>query len=184
MKILGISGSLRAQSFNTSLLHAAFDMLPQGAELTVRSCADIPLYNEDLDVGPKPAAVADLNTAIAESDALILATPEYNHSIPGVLKNALDWISRPAFKSVMVGKPTGIISASKSFVGGARVQMHLRLVLDSMLVPVFPHTDVLVGAAADRVASDGVIKDSVTQTILKSYLEKFVRWADAIKNVK
>ena len=181
MKILGISGSLRAQSFNTRLLLATAGMLPPEAELTIYSCAGIPLYNEDLDVDPKPDAVVDLNGVIAGSDAILLATPEYNHSIPGVLKNALDWVSRPAFKSVMVGKPTGIISASKSFVGGARVQMHLRLVLDSMLVPVFPHSDVLVGTAADRVAPDGLITDAATQTILKSYLEKFVRWANTIK---
>lgn len=184
MQILGISGSLRAKSFNTSLLHAAAAMLPTGAELIVRTCAGLPMYNEDLDVDPKPAAVMDLKRAITGSDAVLLATPEYNHSIPGVLKNALDWISRPAFTSVMAGKPTGIISASKSFVGGARVQLHLRSVLDSMLAPVFPHTDVLVGTAADRVTPDGAITDTATRTILKAYLETFVRWAATVRHAK
>lgn len=184
MRILGISGSLRAKSVNTGLLHAAAGLLPEDVQLSLHDYSQVPLYNEDVDMDAKPAQVAQLKEAIAGSDAVLFATPEYNHSIPGVLKNALDWVSRPAFNSVLVGKPAGIISASKSFVGGARAQVHLRQVLDSTLAPVFPHPDVLVGLAFEKSSPDGVVNDPVTLKFIHDYLRKFVAWINAQLNGK
>lgn len=182
MHILGISGSLRAKSVNTGLLIAATKVLPEGARLALHACGQIPLYNEDLNQTGGPQSVSELSNAIASCDAILFATPEYNHSIPGLLKNALDWVSRPAFNSVLAGKPAGIISASKSVVGGARAQVHLRQVLDSTLTPVFPHTDVLVGNAYDKTDADGIMVDPDTCAYLESYLAKFVSWAEQILN--
>lgn len=178
MRILGISGSLRAKSVNTGLLHAAAGLLPDEVQLFLHDYHRVPLYNEDLDLDAKPAAVMELKKAIADSDAVLFATPEYNHGLPGVLKNALDWISRPAFNSVLAGKPAGIISASKSIVGGARAQVHLRQVLDSTLTPVFPHPDILVGMALDKTGPDGVVNDPVTLEFIEDYLTKFIAWVN------
>jgi chromate reductase len=182
MNILGISGSLRTKSVNTGLLVAAGKLLPTGSRLTIHACGTIPLYNEDLDNNDRPQSVSELHDAIAACDALLIATPEYNHSIPGGLKNALDWVSRPAFNSVLAGKPTGIISASKSFVGGARAQVHLRQVLDSTLAPVFPHTDLLVGNAYDKSDDKGVLTDPDSLSFLSSYLAKFVDWVGSLQH--
>jgi chromate reductase len=182
MNILGISGSLRTKSVNTGLLIAASKLLPTDSHLTIHTCGMIPLYNEDLDKNDKPLSVTELHDAIATSDAILIATPEYNHSIPGVLKNTLDWISRPAFNSVLAGKPTGIISASRSFVGGARAQVHLRLVMHSTLAPVFPHTDFLVGNAYDKTDENGVLVEPDSLSFLSSYLAKFVDWVGSLQH--
>ena len=120
MKILGISGSLRAGSYNTLLLTNAAKNLEEPHSLDIFSLMDIPFYNEDLEGEQRPAPVQGLLDAIDDADALLFATPEYNHSVPGVLKNAIDWASRPAFDCVLGGKPTGILSAAMSPVGGAR----------------------------------------------------------------
>ena len=178
MRILGITGSLRQASCNTALLKAAIDLMPSGAILDIYSPAELPLYNADLDGEVKPEPVARLLGAIKKADALLFGTPEYNHSVPGGLKNLIDWASRPAFQSVMTGKPAGIISASASFVGGARGQAHLKLILDSTLSPVFPYPEVLVGMAQSKFNGQGELTDSATKTFLKAYLKKFVSWVD------
>jgi chromate reductase len=133
MRVLGISGSLRRESLNTALLRAAAERLPAGAELVeYEGLADVPPYDEDVDTATSPAAVHDLREAILAADAVLIATPEYNHSIPGQLKNALDWASRPAGQSALNGKPAAAISASKSMFGGVWAQAELRKVLSAM----------------------------------------------------
>lgn len=176
MLILGISGSLRKASYNTSLLRAALDDLPEGVEMHIMTCDQIPLYNNDLYTDQKPDPVRRLRGAIESADALLFATPEYNHSIPGVLKNAIDWASRPARVSPMAYKPAGILSASISFVGGARVHTHLRQVLDSTLTPVFPAQEFLVGTAQNKVDASGRLNDRETLALLRQYLQGFVQW--------
>ena len=109
--------------------------------------------------------------------ALLFSTPEYNHSIPGVLKNAIDWASRPAYESVLAHKPAGILSASKSFVGGARVQGHLHQVLDSTLTLVYPAPEFLVPQSGDKFDATGALQDADTARRLRSYLYGFVIWA-------
>jgi chromate reductase, NAD(P)H dehydrogenase (quinone) len=133
MRVLGISGSLRRSSHNSALLRAAAERLPAGAELvTFEQLAEIPPYDEDVELHAVPEAVHDLREAIRSADAVLIATPEYNHSIPGQLKNALDWASRPAGKSALNGKPAATIGASTGMFGAVWAQAELRKVLGAM----------------------------------------------------
>jgi chromate reductase len=133
MRVLGISGSLRRGSLNSALLRTAAERLPGGAELVeFDRLGDVPPYSEDAEAIPVPEAVAELREAIRSADAVLIATPEYNHSLPGQLKNALDWASRPAGRSSLNGKPAAAIGASKSMFGGVWAQAELRKVLAAM----------------------------------------------------
>jgi len=123
IRIAGISGSLRQASFSTALIKLLARHLQPAIELSLVDIRDVPLYNEDLDGDEKPAAVHAVNTAIAQADAVLFVTPEYNHGVPGVLKNTLDWISRPVFNSVLKNKPATIITSSLAFTGGVRAQV-------------------------------------------------------------
>ena len=149
------------------------EILPAGTTLTVRSLADIPLYNGDLDVDGGPEAVRALKKEIDAADGLLIATPEYNYGVPGVLKNAIDWVSRPAFKSVLAGKPVAIVGASPGLVGTARAQAQLRNVLFGTLAEVFPHPEVLVGQAQQRM-TDGKLTDETSRKIIAEMLARFV----------
>ena len=133
MRVLGISGSLRRNSLNSALLRVAAERLPAGAELfTFERLAEIPPFSEDAEMGPAPDAVRELREAMRAADAVLIATPEYNHSLPGQLKNTLDWASRPAGQSALTGKPAAAIGASKSMFGGVWAQAELRKVLSAM----------------------------------------------------
>ena len=132
MKVLGISGSLRAGSHNTRLLRAAAELLPPGAELAeFDALREIPAFDEDAEPSPPPAVLA-LKQAIAEADAVLIATPEYNHSIPGALKNALDWVSRPIADNPIRGKPALVIGASTGMFGAVWAQAETRKVLGAL----------------------------------------------------
>ena len=180
MELFGISGSIRRESYNAKLLHAAAGLLPKEVTIRFIDCGDLPLYNNDLDKDIKPEAVTQLLRSIGESDGLLIATPEYNYSIPGVLKNAIDWASRPGYKSVLAGKPTGIVSASKSLVGGARVQLHLRDVFSSTLTPVVPSPPFLVPQAQDKFNEAGELIDEGTIQRLDRYMKDLVAWVDRL----
>ncbi len=131
--MLGISGSLRRDSLNTALLRVAAERLPAGAEWSeFGRLGEIPPYDADLEPGPAPDAVRELREAIREADAVLVATPEYNHSIPGVLKNALDWASRPAGRSALNGKPAAAIGASTGMFGAVWAQAETRKVLGAL----------------------------------------------------
>jgi chromate reductase, NAD(P)H dehydrogenase (quinone) len=133
VKVLGISGSLRRDSHNTKLLRAAADVLPPAAELELyEGLWAIPPYSEDAEALGEPAPVSELKRAIAEADAVLFATPEYNHSIPGQLKNALDWVSRPAAVNPMRGKPAAVVGASTGLFGAVWAQAELRKVLSAL----------------------------------------------------
>jgi chromate reductase, NAD(P)H dehydrogenase (quinone) len=133
MRVLGISGSLRQGSLNSALLRAAAERLPAGAELvTFDRLGEIPPFSEDAEAGPAPEPVGELREAMHNANAVLIATPEYNHSLPGQLKNALDWASRPAGQSALNGKPAAAIGASKSMFGGVWAQAELRKVLAAM----------------------------------------------------
>ena len=131
-KILGISGSLRERSYNTALLRAAAELAPPDVEIEIFDLAQIPLYNDDVESAGDPEAVADLREAVAEADALLLATPEYNRGTSGVLKNTIDWLSRPALASVLRWKPVAVIGASSGRGGTRRAQQQVR---DALLFP-------------------------------------------------
>jgi chromate reductase, NAD(P)H dehydrogenase (quinone) len=133
MRLLGISGSLRRDSHNTRLLRVAARLAPPPVELELfDGLKDVPPYDEDDDVDPAPDAARRLRQAIAGADALLIATPEYNSSLPGQLKNALDWASRPSGESALAGKPAAAIGASKSMFGGVWAQAELRKVMGTM----------------------------------------------------
>jgi chromate reductase len=133
MRVLGISGSLRRDSHNSALLRAAAERLPAGAELVVYDrLAEIPPYDEDVEVREVPEVVRELRREIQNADAVLIATPEYNHSIPGQLKNALDWVSRPAGRSALNGKPAAVVGASTGMFGAVWAQAELRKVLGAL----------------------------------------------------
>lgn len=133
MRVLGISGSLRRDSLNSALLRAAAERLPAGTELVeFDRLREVPPYDEDVETDGTPAVVEELRTAVRNADTILIATPEYNSSIPGQLKNALDWVSRPAGQSALSGKPAAVIGASTGMFGAVWAQAELRKVLGAM----------------------------------------------------
>src|SRR3954470_14668929 len=151
MRVMGIAGSLRRGSYNRSLLEAARVLAPPTMTVVPFPLDEIPLYNADFDADHlRPPEVARLKQTVADADAVLIATPEYNHSVPGVLQNAIDWISRPAARSVLVGKPVAIMGASTSAVGTARAQQVLKVVMYSTLAHVMPHPGLLVAQSGEK----------------------------------
>lgn len=176
MNVLGIAGSLREGSFNRKLLRAAVMLAPDDMRIEVFDLAPIPLYNADLDTDERrPDAVHRLKTAIAEADALLIATPEYNHSVPGVLQNAIDWASRPGMKSPLADKSAAIMGASPGAAGTARAQQQLKLVLLSTLALVMPHPGVLVARAGEKF-TDGKLSDEATREFVAAFLRDLRKW--------
>jgi chromate reductase len=172
LNIIALSGSLRAQSTNTALLRAAQAVAPAHVNVTLYDYAAVPLYSDDLDV---PESVTALKAAIEAADGVLIATPEYNYSVPGVLKNAIDWASRPAYRSPFRDTPTGVLSAAASFVGGARAQQHLKTILLGMGTPVFPWPELLVGQAHHKFV-DGQLTDDPTRAFLTDFMQGFADW--------
>jgi chromate reductase len=172
MKLLGVSGSLRAASFNTALLHAAQDVAPGGVTIEVFGLHDLPLFNQDVEDQGDPAPVTAWKQAIAGADALLLACPEYNGGITGVLKNALDWASRGS-PSVLHGKTACIIGASPGVTGTVRAQDALRQSLRKVSAEYWPLTEMLVGQAHTKI-ENGDVKDEKTLAYLGKHLEAFV----------
>src|SRR5512135_1513034 len=167
--VLGISGSLRKSSYNTALLRAATGMLPEGMTLELFDLSEIPLYNDDL-CTMIPQRVRELRHAITSADALLLATPEYNHSVPGVLKNALDWASRPYRSSPFHGKPTAIVGAGGS-LGTVRAQRHLREILESMKALTVTGPELLVRHPEHKFDAAGNLVDEPTRRQLRAVLD-------------
>jgi chromate reductase, NAD(P)H dehydrogenase (quinone) len=177
MRVMGIAGSVRQGSFNRALLQAAVELAPEGMRIEPWDrLREVPFYDAALDTDElRPEPVADLKRTIAEADALLIVTPEYNYSIPGVLKNAIDWASRPGYKSVFVGKPVAIMGASGSAMGTARAQIHLREVMYATLTRVMPHAGVLVSLAPQKF-TDGRLTDEQTRTFVAAFLRDFAAY--------
>jgi chromate reductase, NAD(P)H dehydrogenase (quinone) len=172
MRVLGISGSLRRGSHNAMLLRAAADLLPPGVQLEVwDGLREVPPYDEDEDGDPAPAGVARLREAIASADAVLIATPEYNHSIPGTLKNALDWASRPFATNVFRNKPVAVIGASTGLFGAVWAQAEVRKVLKAMGARVV-EGEVGVGLAGESL--DGGLADETAREKLAALLDSLV----------
>jgi chromate reductase len=161
MRVLGISGSLRQASHNTALLRAASEYLPEDAQLVVYDqLREIPAYDEDLEAaGPAPASVVAFRDAIAAADAVLFATPEYNGSVPGALKNALDWASRPAGKSVLQRKPVAVVGASTGLFGAVWAQAELRKILSTIGATVIGENELPLGQAHEAFHPDGALID-------------------------
>ena len=176
MRVLGLAGSLRRDSHNARLLRGAGELLPAGVELvTFDGLAAIPPYNED-EERSVPAAVAALKAAIAGADALLIATPEYNHSIPGVLKNAIDWASRPYDSNPLRGKPAAVIGASTGLFGAVWAQAETRKVLGAVGARVLDR-ELPVGQADEALAADGVPLDPDLRPSLSATLDELLELA-------
>lgn len=172
MKLLGVSGSLRAASFNTALLHAAQDVAPEGVTIEIFRLHDLPLFNQDVEDQGDPEPVQAWKAAIASADALLLACPEYNGGITGVLKNAIDWASRGA-PSVLAGKTVCIIGTSPGVTGTVRAQDALRQSLRKVSAQYWPLTEMLVGQAHTKI-ENGDVTDEKTLAYLDKHLAAFV----------
>lgn len=173
IRIAGFTGSLRRNSYNKAALIAAQRLLPENAVLDIIDLADLPFFNEDVEAQGLPTAVADFMKKLSEADAILISTPEYNFSIPPVLKNALDWASRGDVLP-MYGKPLAIMSASTGMLGGARVQYHLRQVCVSLnLIPV-NKPEVFIAKANTKFDEDGNLIDERTQKAIKGLLKALV----------
>jgi chromate reductase len=159
LTFLGIAGSLRAASYNRGLIRAAIEVAPAETTIVAYDLRDIPMFNADVEAAGDPPAVADFKRAIAAADALLIATPDYNHCVPGVLKNAIDWASRPARASVLTDKPVAIMGASTGRGGTARAQAHLRDGLAYTNGLVLPLPEVLVDFARERFDETGSLTD-------------------------
>ena len=158
IRLIGMSGSLRNGSYSNAVLETLREKFAGRADINIYDLRPIPLYDQDFEGEKRPEPVKALLSAIADSDGLVLCAPEFNHSIPGVLKNALDWASRPAFTSVMAYKPVAIMATSRGALGGARCLEHLRVALDSMLSRVALAREVIITSSAERIR-DGRLVD-------------------------
>jgi chromate reductase len=177
MRILGLSGSLRRDSHNTRLLAGAATLLPSGVELVVfDQLAAIPPYNED-DEQPTPPAVAALKAAIAGADAVLVATPEYNASIPGVLKNALDWVSRPVADTPLRGKPTAVVGASTGLFGAVWAQAEARKVLATIGARVVDR-ELPLAQADEALGADGLPVERDAVEALSATLDELIELAE------
>ena len=179
VRILGIAGSLRRQSFNRAALRAAVELGPEGASIDVFELDGLPGFNQDEEQNP-PAKITELKQRIREADAILFVTPEYNYSVPGVLKNAIDWASRPYGDSAWNGKPAAIIGASVGTIGTARAQYHLRQMM--VFLNMFPinQPEVMIGNASERFDAAGNLTHDATKQFIRQLLQNLVDWTKRI----
>ena len=176
VKFLGIAGSLRQGSYNRGLIRAAVELAPDGITVQPYTLDDVPFYNGDLEAQGDPEPVARFKRAIGAADALLIATPEYNHCVPGVLKNAIDWASRPPRNSVLTDKPIGIMGATTGRGGTARAQAQLRDGLSYTRGLVLPLPEVLVPLAEDKFDGDVNLLDPETRAEIRDLLKALAAW--------
>lgn len=174
--ILGIAGSLRKGSFNRSALRAAQRLVPPSVTLEIFDLDGIPVYNQDEEQRP-PAKVVELKSKIRAADAILLVTPEYNYSIPGVLKNAIDWASRPYGDSAWNGKPAAIMGASVGALGTARAQYHLRQTFVFLNMHAVNQPEVMIGGAGEKFDGQGSLTDEKTKDLIRQLLQNLVSLA-------
>ena len=187
MRIIGISGSLRRNSFNTGLLRAAVALMPEGAALEIAAIDEIPLYNYDLEVNAGiPASVAALKDRIAAADGLLLSTPEYNNSIPGVLKNTIDWLSRPPSDSQRVfgGRLIAIMGASPGNYGTVQSQTAWLPILRTLRMQAWFGGRLALAHAAAVFDEAGVLKDDKVRAQLRDFVQGFVQFVAAPRSPK
>jgi chromate reductase len=175
-----ISGSLRSGSYNTAALRAAAELAPDGVNIVEAGLADIPIYNEDVKAAGFPAAVARLQQTIASADAVLIATPEYNYSIPGVLKNAIDWVSRTD-PQPFANKPVAIMGASPGALGTARAQYDLRRMCVYLDAHLLNKPEVMISAAHTRFDADGRLTDQATRTFVASLVTALRDWTHRLQ---
>ncbi len=176
LKIVGIAGSLRKDSFNKALLNAAKELVPEGVELEILDIGTFPLFNQDMEQN-MPADVLAFKEKIKAADAVLFSTPEYNYSIPGVLKNAIDWASRPYGQNSFDDKPVAIMGGSGGNVATARAQYHLRQTFVFLNMHAVNRPEVMVGAVHEKIDASGKVTDQHTRDKIKELLEALVAFA-------
>ena len=181
VKIIGFSGSLRSGSFNTAALRAVQEVAPADVELEIYDISGFPPFNQDEDRAP-PKIVTDLKAAIRAADAVIFSSPEYNYSIPGHLKNVIDWASRPYGDSAWDGKPALIMGASPGGIATARMQYHLRQVMVFLNMHPLNKPEVMIGNCAEKFDADGKLTDEKTREFLKQAGEALVHWTRRLRS--
>lgn len=179
IRILGIAGSLRRESYNRFALRAATQLVPEGATIEVFELDGIPGFSQDDEQNP-PEKVTELKRRVREADAILFVTPEYNYSVPGVLKNAIDWASRPYGDSAWNGKPAAIMGASVGAIGTARAQYHLRQMM--VFLNMFPinQPEVMIGNASQRFDSQGNLTDDTSKELIRQLVQNLVEWTRRI----
>jgi len=178
--ILGFAGSLRKGSYNKALLRAALELLPKGVKLEIFNLEGIPPFNQDLETR-MPLRVKEFKARIKAADAILIATPEYNYSVSGVLKNAIDWASRPYGDDSFEGKPVAIMSASIGMLGGARAQYHLRQTLVFLDMHPVNRPEVIVTFASEKIDEKGILRDKETRKLVKELLKSLIAWTQKLK---
>jgi chromate reductase, NAD(P)H dehydrogenase (quinone) len=175
LTILGIAGSLRRASYNRGALRAAQELVPEGAKIEIFELDGIPPFNQDEEKNP-PRKVTELKERIRAADAILFCTPEYNYSVPGVLKNAIDWASRPYGDNAWNDKPVAVMGASVSNLGTARAQYHLRQSFTFLNMHPVNGPEVMIGNAAERFDEQGNLKDAKTKEMIQKLLQNLVHW--------
>jgi chromate reductase len=183
VKILGIAGSLRKGSYNRAALRAAQKLVPDNARLEIFELDGIPPFNQDLEMQP-PQAVSELKNKVRSADAILFVTPEYNYSVSGVLKNAIDWGSRPYGDSAWEGKPAAIMGASIGMMGTVRAQYHLRQMFVFLNMYALNRPEVMIPRAADKFDAQGNLIDNDTRERIRELLSALVAWTIRLKQVK
>ncbi len=180
IKILGIVGSLRKDSYNRFALKAAQELVPDGAVLNLIELHGIPVFDQDNE-RVLPASVLEFKRRILAADAILFATPEYNYSLPGGLKNAIDWASRPYGESAWTGKPAAVMGASVGSLGTARAQYHLRQILVTLDMPAVNQPEVMIANAAQWFDQNGRLTDEPTRQFIQKLLGALVQLAKAVR---
>lgn len=175
IRIFGFAGSLRKDSYNKAIMRAAVELMPGDAEIEVFDLEGIPPFNQDFENLP-PARVKEFKSKIRAADAILIATPEYNYSIPGVLKNAIDWASRPYGDSALAEKPVAIMGASVGMLGSGRAQYHLRQCFVFLNMYPLNQPEVMVPFVADKVDGSGKLTDQNTREKIRGLFEGLVNW--------
>jgi chromate reductase len=183
IRILGIAGSLRLKSFNRAALRAAQQLVPPDATLDIFELDGIPVFSEDDERQP-PANVVEFKKRIREADAILFVTPEYNYSIPGVLKNAIDWASRPHGDSAWTDKPAAIMGASVGTLGTARAQYHLRQVFVFLNVYAVNRPEVMIANAAQNFDAEGNLTNETTKKLIRQLLANLVAWTRGLQQAE
>lgn len=181
MNFVGISGSLRANSFNTGLLHAAADLLGSDHKVEVAEWRSVPVFDQDVEVLGEPEAVTEIRKQLLLADGIIIATPEYNYSFPGGLKNLIDWMSRTKEKP-FDGKPVLVVGASAGNYGTVRAQLALRTVLTHMNAHTLNRPELMVTQARQKFSERGELTDEATRDVFSTILSSFVVWTRRINN--
>ena len=176
IRVLGFAGSLRAGSLNRALLRAAAELAPDDLEIDTFDLIDVPLYNGDVEAAGDPEPVVRFKAAIRAADGVLMVTPEYNHGVPGVMKNAVDWASRLPQSSALTGKPVAIIGASPGITGSARGQSQLRQAFEFTGSICMPQPELLVFRAHEKFDEEGRLADEATRVHLARFLAAFRDW--------